>query len=298
MKRMLIWTLTLALVALSGCFWSGTQPTPSAAPSATSDAATTDAPNAQANNGTYADGHYFAAEEGFTDGWKNFMAFTVQDGRITEATWDCLPEDGSKLKSTLAAEGTYSMKAGGAQLEWDAQSKLFTDAIIQNQGLPTTEFDANGKTDAVSGVTIRVDEASSLFEAALAQGPLPQGELQDGFYYAEAQQYDNDGYREFVSMYISGGRIVEVNWNSARQDSNATKKSLGDSYGMKSASGIGAEWYQQAEAFEQYVIDNQGVGNLTTEESGKTDAISGCTISVSGAQTLTEQILTQARAAN
>lgn len=294
MKRMLILALVLALATLSGCFWSDTQPAPTTAPNATSDAS---APDAQTGSATYADGHYFAADEGFSDGWKNFVAFTVQDGRITEAVWDCLPEDGSKLKSTLAAEGTYSMKSNGAKLEWDAQSRLFTDAIIQNQGLPTTEFDSNGKTDAVSGVTIRVDEASALFESALAQGPLPQGEYQDGFYYAEAQQYDSDGYREFVSMYISGGRIVEVNWNALQQDSDATKKSLGDAYGLKAASDIGAEWYQQAEAFERYVIDNQGIADLAASESGNTDAISGCTIIVSGAQTLTEQILTQARAA-
>ena len=32
-----------------------------------------------------------------------------------------------------------------------------------------------------------------------------------------------------------------------------SKKELGDAYGMRSASGIGKEWYEQAEAFEQYV---------------------------------------------
>ncbi len=32
-----------------------------------------------------------------------------------------------------------------------------------------------------------------------------------------------------------------------------TKKELGDAYGMRPASGIGKEWYEQAEAFEQYV---------------------------------------------
>lgn len=294
MKRTLLSALALTLVMLSGCFWSDTQPAHTA-PAATPDASATAATDSQAP--AYADGHYYAAADGFTDGWKEYVAFTVQDGRITEATWDCLPESGLTLKSTLAAEGKYGMKAGGAQREWNEQSKLFTDAIIQNQGLPTTEFDASGKTDAVSGVTIRVKDASALFEAALAQGPLPQGELQDGFYTAEAQQYDQSGYREFVTMLIYGGRIVDVNWNAQQQDSNATKKSLGDDYGMKGESDIGAEWFQQAEAFERYVIDNQGVSGLNVDESGKTDAISGCTISVSGAQTLTEQILTQARAA-
>lgn len=294
MKKALICALALALVMLPGCFWSDSQPAPDATKPA-SDAEATGAPSVAA--AAYSDGHYFAAADGFDDGWKNFVAFTVQGGRITEVTWDCLPASGDRLKSTLAADGEYSMKAGGAQLEWDEQSRLFGDAIVERQGLPATEFDSNGKTDAISGVTIRVDEASALFNAALAQGPLPQGELQDGFYYAEAGQYDKDGYREFVSMYISGGRIVEINWDAASQDSSDTKKSLGDEYGLKAASDIGAEWRQQAEAFERYVLEHQGVSELKTNEAGKTDAISGCTISVSGAQTLAEQILAQARAA-
>ena len=160
-----------------------------------------------------------------------------------------------------------------------------------------TDLSATGTTDAISGVTISVKGVSELYQQAIANGPQPKGELQDGLFYAEAQQFDSNGYKEYVALYISGGRIVWVNWNAANEDGTQSKKEAGDSYGLKSASGIGAEWYQQAEAFEQYVIEHQGVEGLTTGDDGKTDAISGCTIAVSGAKTLTEQIITQARAA-
>lgn len=47
-----------------------------------------------------------------------------------------------------------------------------------------------------------------------------------------------------------------------------TKKELGDSYGMKAASEIGKEWYEQIESFEQYVT-----GKNVEEINGiKTDA--------------------------
>lgn len=42
-----------------------------------------------------------------------------------------------------------------------------------------------------------------------------------------------------------------------------TKKEIGDDYGMKKASEIGKEWYEQAQAFEQYAI-----GKTTAEING------------------------------
>ena len=293
MKKLLVCALACVLTMLAGCFWDGdAQPGATAEPTAATEAATD---NAQA--AALADGTYFAIDKDYTDGWKNFIALNVEGGRITSVTWDCLPENGSTLKSVLAAEGKYSMKPAGAQREWNEQSKLFTDALVAAQGLPATDLSATGTTDAISGVTISVKGVSELYQQAIASGPQPKGELQDGLFYAEAQQFDSSGYKEYVALYVSGGRIVWVNWNAANEDGTQSKKEAGDSYGLKSASGIGAEWYQQAEAFEQYVIEHQGVEGLTTGDDGKTDAISGCTIAVSGAKTLTEQIITQARAA-
>lgn len=54
-----------------------------------------------------------------------------------------------------------------------------------------------------------------------------------------------------------------------------TKKELKDEYGMKAASGIGKEWYEQAEAMEQYVIGKtaEEVAGIAVDEDTKpTDA--------------------------
>ena len=49
-----------------------------------------------------------------------------------------------------------------------------------------------------------------------------------------------------------------------------TKKELGSNYGMAAASGIGKEWYEQAEAFEQQVIGRtvNDIKGITTDTNG------------------------------
>ncbi len=63
-----------------------------------------------------------------------------------------------------------------------------------------------------------------------------------------------------------------------------SKRRAGDSYGMKPASAIKREWYEQADAFDLYVRGKTAdqLGKITLDSEGKTDAISGCTITVSG----------------
>lgn len=52
-----------------------------------------------------------------------------------------------------------------------------------------------------------------------------------------------------------------------------TKNQLGDAYGMKAASGIGREWYEQAEAFAQYVtgMTMEEVKGIKVTEEGRAE---------------------------
>jgi len=63
-----------------------------------------------------------------------------------------------------------------------------------------------------------------------------------------------------------------------------TKREMGDAYGMKAASGIRREWYEQADAFDTYTRGKTAaeLAGLKLSTDGKTDAISGCTVAVSG----------------
>ena len=64
-----------------------------------------------------------------------------------------------------------------------------------------------------------------------------------------------------------------------------TKKELGEKYGMKAASGIGKEWYEQAKAMEEYAIGKtaEEIKGIAVDESTKptdADLLAGVTIKI------------------
>lgn len=63
-----------------------------------------------------------------------------------------------------------------------------------------------------------------------------------------------------------------------------TKRQMGDGYQMKLASSIKREWYEQADAFDTYTRGKTAndLAGLALDGEGKTDAIAGCTVTVSG----------------
>ena len=98
---------------------------------------------------------------------------------------------------------------------------------------------------------------------------------------------DNYGGQENTATAIvtidSNGKITDVNLDTTytKDGVETTKKALGDDYGMYNhpyGSKVG-EWYQQVEALEEYVVDNQGIDNLNLND-GYTDAVSSCTIKI------------------
>ena len=74
-------------------------------------------------------------------------------------------KDGVKTtKKALGSEyGMYNNPYGSTIGEWDTQVKALEDYIVKNQGIDSLKLDEDGKTDAVSGCTIKID---ALYEAA------------------------------------------------------------------------------------------------------------------------------------
>ena len=85
-----------------------------------------------------------------------------------------------------------------------------------------------------------------------------------------------------VAVVVDGdGRIadctIDMAWNTlsftadgkvVRRDDLQSKRELGDDYGMREASGIGREWYEQADALEEYVIGKtaEEISGITVDE--------------------------------
>ena len=113
-----------------------------------------------------ADGTYEAKAAEASNGYTDQVTITVADGKITEVNWEAVAEDGS-LKSVLSENGEYVMTEDGPT--WAEQSKALADALIENQSLSFLNPSAEGKTDAVSGVSISVNGFISLAQQCLDQ---------------------------------------------------------------------------------------------------------------------------------
>lgn len=119
--------------------------------------------------GAYTDGGYYAEEPEFSHGWKGTVNITVLFGNIVAVDWNALPEEGDMDKDAASAEGLYGMVAnGGAQSEWHEQAMLAEAYLIQTQDPAAIEYiDEDGHTDAISGVSIHVNDFYALVEEAL-----------------------------------------------------------------------------------------------------------------------------------
>ena len=79
-----------------------------------------------------------------------------------------------------------------------------------------------------------------------------------------------------------------------------TKRELGDAYGMGNVSGIGKEWYEQADAFEQYAVGKtiDEINRIHTDEAGYVqdeELSTSVTISISNFQAAIAKAVENAR---
>ena len=106
--------------------------------------------------------------KGYKEGIYTGTATVTVDnnGKITSVELDTTyTKDGVKTtKKALGSEyGMYNNPYGSTIGEWDTQVKALEDYIVKNQGIDSLKLDEDGKTDAVSGCTIKID---ALYEAA------------------------------------------------------------------------------------------------------------------------------------
>ena len=92
----------------------------------------------------------------------------------------------------------------------------------------------------------------------------------------------------------SEGKIESVYLDTTYNGS--TKKTLGNDYNMKKYnSNAAGEWFEQVEALEEAIVENQGIEFLNLDENGKTDAVSGCTIQITALVKAVDNALEQAK---
>lgn len=118
--------------------------------------------------GTYKDGWYYAEEPNFDkSGWKNSVLITVVNGSIVDVLWNGINKDPkAKSKYAQSQAGTYKMNAKNG--EWHVQADRVAQAIVKAGDPSKIPVKADGKTDAVAGVSITVPVLSLAIEALKA----------------------------------------------------------------------------------------------------------------------------------
>ncbi|SKA79155.1 Major membrane immunogen, membrane-anchored lipoprotein [Caloramator quimbayensis] len=301
MKNKII-SMILSLILITGLL-SGCGSNTTSGNTNSNTASNTSSNTQETQKSKYADGIYFAQADDFDaqTGWKDVVTLEVKDGKIVSADWNGANKNGGADKKTVSKEGKYGMKQiGKAQSEWHEQAQKAEAYLIEKQDPKAITYkDAEGHTDAISGVSIHVMSFFKLAEKALANGPVQRGPYKDGTYHAEQANFDpQTGWKETVDITVINGNIVAANWNGVNKAGGDDKKtqSAKGIYGMKEKGKAQSEWHEQAQKVEAYLIEKQDPKAITYKDAeGHTDAISGVSIHVMNFFKLAEQALSQAK---
>ncbi|WP_151735716.1 FMN-binding protein [Paenibacillus tengchongensis] len=285
---------------LAGCGDNNNAANNAAGNTATNAPAASEAPATNSGNtaetGQYQDGTYFATVPVDAEtGWQTFALLTVEGGKITAADWNAFNvNNAGDLKKKVSEDGKYGLvEKGGAQAEWHEQAAKAEAFLIEKQDPAAIAFDGEGHTDAVSGVSVHVNDFVEAATAALAAGPVEVGPYKDGGYHAEGEMDADSGWKSTVDVTVAGGNVVAVKFSGLNANNEDKKQySIDGKYGMK-AGGASAEWHEEIEKAEDYYLQNGAAPTLDAE--GKTDAISGVSIHVGEYFTLVEKALEGAK---
>ena len=245
--------------------------------------------------GPYTDGAYFAIDDQVaSSGWKEYVSLTVLNGRIASINWSGVNRTGND-KKVFDEAGNYNMvKFGSAQDEWSVQAARAEAFLLEKQDLKSINYkDAEGHTDDIAGVSIHVSSMYALVEKALASGVQTIGPYADGTYYASEEAFGSNGWKGFVSLYVTNGNIVQVYYSGVNEagDDKQVFASEGK-YGMIVGSKIGKEWHEQAQAAEAYLVATQDPKKIKfSNPEGNTDDIAGVSMHVGDFFTLAEKAL-------
>lgn len=251
--------------------------------------------------GMYEDGIYYAEADEFSanSGWKSVVILKVTDGKISEVNWTAASKDGGMDKKAASMNGAYPMvEAGGAQAPWHEQAEKMEMGLLEMQDPSMGEYNDEGYTDAVSGVSIHVNDFYMLAEEALAAGPVEPGPYKDGGYHAEEPEFsENSGWKATVDITVLNGNIVAVNWSGQHKDGGEDKKtaSMNGNYPMVENGGAKAPWHEQAMEAEDHLLMTQDPWDIELDAEGHADVLTSVSIHVDDFFLLAQEALESAK---
>ncbi len=119
-------------------------------------------------DGNWRNGTYTAESDGFSNGWRNFVRVVVENGFITDVTFDAYAEGGGMNKYLASLMGEYGMyENAGSQSPWWQQADLAAVELMVAQD-PNVFSNNQSQVDGISGVSITIMPHFRLAAEALA----------------------------------------------------------------------------------------------------------------------------------
>ncbi len=126
--------------------------------------------------------------------------------------------------------------------------------------------------------------------------PEPAGYV-DGTYFAEEADFNAETtWKDNATVTIAGGKITAVVLNATSSDAakgDKISEVAAGNYDM-SVAGSTTPWDAQAKAIQDYIVSTQDTTSITFDDAGKSDAITGATISYGHFFDLVNEALAQA----
>lgn len=124
--------------------------------------------------GDYKEGTYFASVVDDYGGQNNVATAVVvvnKSGMIESVFLDTTYTKGENVTTKKSLKTDYGMKTynQSAAGEWFEEVNAFEKAVVAKQGLDGITLNSDGKTDAVSGCTIKIDALYKALEQALKE---------------------------------------------------------------------------------------------------------------------------------
>ena len=245
---------------------------------------------------------------------QNKMGFTTE-GKVVKT---------EEFKTKKELKDDYGMKAAsGIGKEWYEQAEAMEAYVIgktaeEIKGIAVDESNKPTDADLVAGVTVEIgsykEAIAEAAENAKAEGAGEGDKLGLGIITnmdkSKDAEADAEGQCQAYSTYVAvttdgDGKIttcvIDSTQGTVKFDAEGkitsdltagvkTKRQLGDDYGMKAASGIGKEWFEQAAALEECFVGKTAaeVEGIAVDESDKptdADLLAGVTVSIGGYKT-------------
>jgi len=121
--------------------------------------------------GNYKEGTYFGTyvdNYGGSESVASAVVYVDASGMIKSVFLDTVYSSNDVLTTKKTLGDAYNMKpASEVGKEWYEQVNLIENKVIENQDISFIKLDSDGKTDAIAGVTMKVNALYNALEDAL-----------------------------------------------------------------------------------------------------------------------------------